>query len=455
MRDPATFEARLADAFDRYAASAPVDVDARTLAAAIARPRARGPIAARWAAAPRWVVVLGLVAAGALGAALLAGALLRSEPGLLGGGGRIVVIYPVGPSSLVTLDDDGADVREVALRGCPMVSGTAEATITRERFEGTSFTGFDGGVSAPISHSYAGGERWSPDNRTLAMLKFDEGEVTFARIENGDVENPVLTTVPLDLRAAGVDVDGRRSFNGDFSQDGRQLLVRTWPDASGTSLLLVVPVTVDPPRLLAEIGSTGDQLYGGATWSGDASAVAVLGVEGGVPGLAVIPTDTGVVRWLGRPAGVPADAALTVERWSPDGSRVGVWADGFLHLVDVGTAQWTRTRVPGPTDVAVALSPDGRLVGTIGGSTLTVTDTGTGDVRARQLGGFVTAWSPDRSAIAVVVPAGDKPTAEVRVLDPWTDAAPTVVAVIPRDQGPTPPAPDPNPCIQWLPEVQP
>ena len=36
MRDPMTFEARLADAFDRYVAPVDVDVDARALSSTIA-----------------------------------------------------------------------------------------------------------------------------------------------------------------------------------------------------------------------------------------------------------------------------------------------------------------------------------------------------------------------------------------------------------------------------------
>ena len=121
-RDPMTFESRLADAFDRYVAAAPVDVDALSLAAVVATgSRRAGPMFGR--PRPRTVrlaLVLGLLAVAAFGAALMAGALLRAQPGPLGGGGRLMV-FSNGTAHVLDVDGTVVVSRSVATRsgGCP------------------------------------------------------------------------------------------------------------------------------------------------------------------------------------------------------------------------------------------------------------------------------------------------------------------------------------------------
>ncbi len=231
-RDPMSFEARLADAFDRYVtAGAPVAVDARTIGAALAgitRPSPRATWVARTVRVRgvRLGLVLGLLALAAT-AALVAGSMLLRQAQPLGGGGRILVTYPSGPGWLFEIGGEGVHERKVALRGCPRVVGNADAVATNTRFVGIRYQGFEGPVSNPISTNYTGGERWSPDSRTLALLNFGDGSVTFVSLAAGDVEHPVQVRVPLDLRGIPLSSDGIVYFDGSFSPDGRWFLVVT------------------------------------------------------------------------------------------------------------------------------------------------------------------------------------------------------------------------------------
>lgn len=84
MRDPVTFESRLADAIGRYADLAPVDVEPASMTLAVATES--GPrLTVRWGApfGRSWVAILvliGLLAAAVVGAALVGAELLRSAP---------------------------------------------------------------------------------------------------------------------------------------------------------------------------------------------------------------------------------------------------------------------------------------------------------------------------------------------------------------------------------------
>ena len=93
MRDPMTFEARLADAFGRYADAAPVAVDARAYSrAVVADVAARSPRGSilpwrTWSVSFRAALLLALLALTVIGATLIAGSLLREPrtPMSLGG----------------------------------------------------------------------------------------------------------------------------------------------------------------------------------------------------------------------------------------------------------------------------------------------------------------------------------------------------------------------------------
>lgn len=458
MRDPRSFDTRLEEAFDRYvAAGAPTDVDARALVAGLASagaaPHTRTLALPSFAGWSRGMRLAALAAALALTVAvgLLAGALLRPAP-LVGGGGRIFVGYPVGPSSLVTVTGDDVAVRTIEVRGCPILSPNADATISTIRFVGIRWVGFDGGASLPIKTSYAGGERWSLDHRVLAMVNWTDRVVTFVRIVGGDVEHPVQVTVPVDVTGVPPDESGVQAFDGALSPDGLSFLLGTWPRSDGTSRLTLVDVATGATRPLASIDVDPNDGFGGI-WSTDGSRVAVIGRHDGVREIASISTTTGEVRWLGHPAPA-ADGTFFLALFQPGKGAVPVWSEGVMQLVDEETGTWTRTTVAGPMGLPeYAFSPDGRMLATVGGSTVTLHDLATGAISSRQLGGSIWAWSPDRTAIAVLVPAADERTAQVLLVDPWSDAPATPLTTVEGELAANAPVTDPTPCIQWVPAV--
>jgi hypothetical protein len=89
MPEPTAFEARLADAFERYVAPAPVAVDARALAHGISTTTRRRPtLVERWTSAldagapgpwPR-LLLIGLLLAAVVGATLVVASLLLQRP---------------------------------------------------------------------------------------------------------------------------------------------------------------------------------------------------------------------------------------------------------------------------------------------------------------------------------------------------------------------------------------
>ncbi len=165
-------------------------------------------------------------------------------------------------------------------------------------------------------------------------------------------------------------------------------------------------------------------------------------------------TTTGEMRWLNLPGDVAPDAEMTIEAWSPDGKHVAVWAGGHLALVDATTGEWTATPLAGPLfPMSVAMAVDGRHLAMVSGPTLTSLDVTTGAVERRVLASAVTSWSPDRSALAVLLAATASGSARVLVYDPWSDASPSVAATIPGNQAPVDAVGSDAPCIQWLPEV--
>ena len=140
MRDPSTFEARLADAFEQYTVGAPVAIDARELAAGLVRHpqarRGRFPLAAtRVSRAWRLALVAAILAIAAVAGLLAAGAWRTSPPVPQPlGDSQLFVWLPSGGSrgTAVLLADDGSVLasRDMDSRGCPtLVGGTASLAV--------------------------------------------------------------------------------------------------------------------------------------------------------------------------------------------------------------------------------------------------------------------------------------------------------------------------------------
>ncbi len=466
MREKTTFEHLLEDAFDRYAvAGAPLDADPHTLAVeAVSGGGRRRGLALRIPAAPRGLLLaasVGLLLLTLLAAALMAGALPVKPRAPLGGGGRILVTYPTGPSHLLTIDGDRAVAREVRVRGCPRTVGNADATATMQRFVGIRYEGFDGGVSEPISTKYAGGERWSADNRVLALVDWTHGTVTFVTIPGNDVEHPAQLTVAVDVRDLPVTTDGYPMFEGNFSPDGRSFLLVTYPDTGGgtpRNRLSVLDVGTGASRALTDVPAitpTPVDPIVGVAWAPGNSAIAFASTVDGMSQVGWVSTESGQLTWLGHPQGVPDAADLVVQAWSPDASRIAVWADGSLWFVDADGGTWQRTPLAGPNSpTTFAMTPDGRKAGVVNGSVLTVLDVPTGTMEVRRLGGSTVAWSPDRSALSVLEPSAGAGPTEVLVYDPWTASEPVRLFTVPEESS-FPVGGTGGPCLQWLSEVSP
>jgi hypothetical protein len=464
MRDPMTFEDRLTGAFAAYTAAAPLDVDPRALVAELA-----GGGRSRRLALPtfnfarfggvRLALVLGLLALASVVGLLFAGGFLRPDGGPLGGGGRILVTGPARPGTMLDIVDSGVRAREVPLSGCPQVIGNADAVATNARFVGILFTAFDGSSSSPIKTNYGGGERWSPDNRVLALLDATHGAVTFVTLANGDVLHPVKRTVPLGLDIEP-DTDGNRLFEGTFSRDGRHLLVESAapqgdPPARQLTLL---DVEGGAPRRLAVLPTEDPRagVFLRPMWSADGSAVALVTTHDGVPQLATISTSNGEIQWLGRPDDVAPEAELVVADVAPDGSRVAVLAGGLLEIVETTERIWHRTPLAWPLEpTASGFAPDGRQLALVNGKTLTTLDIATNTVRRRSLPSALVAWSPDRTVLAVLDPGTAAGQAAVSAWDPWSDAPPSMIASVRTDQAGANPiaAQTRGRCLLWLPEV--
>ena len=168
MHDPMTFEARLAEAFDRYGVAAPTAVDSRALAATLlgARPSRLAWHVIPWPRATglRLALVLGLLALASAAALLVAGGLLRPDPAPLGGG-RILVWLQSGPGGGMAhlLGVDGIETASRSFESrsgdCPVLLAGADRVATRG-YGNIRFVPFSAGAASQVSVGYTGGERW-------------------------------------------------------------------------------------------------------------------------------------------------------------------------------------------------------------------------------------------------------------------------------------------------------
>jgi Tol biopolymer transport system component len=247
-------------------------------------------------------------------------------------------------------------------------------------------------------------------------------------------------------------------FDGSFSPDGRRFLLQTdmvSDDPIAGRRLAIIDVADGDPRPLATLPAESPAgLPWNPVWSPDGARIAALAMHGGVRQLATMSTTTGELRWLDLPGDVAPDAEMSIEAWSPDGTHVAVWAGGHLALVDATTGEWTATSLAGPlSPMSVAMAHDGRHLAMVSGPMLTSLDVTTGAVGRREVASAITAWSPDRTALAVLEATNASGSARVLAYDPWSDAPPSVVATIPGSQSRVDAVGSEAPCIQWLPEV--
>jgi hypothetical protein len=473
MRDPLTFEARLSDAFESYAAGAPTVIDAGALAAGLARrPQARRRPwpAIPWSTSRVWrlgIVAALLTLAGVAGL-LAAGAWLDREPIPPASGGRILIWTPTSVNhGIATLLDRGGTVlasRELDSRGCPSLVGGTDlmavpgfGTLSLEAVDGRPI---DAKIGA-LSTNYAGFERWSPDRRSIALVDM-AGPITVARLDPS-APDAGTTRYGLDGRISGV---LEASFSGDGSRlamarpgDPGQLDVHVLEDGGDT--------------FVRSIDYAGDEAINLAM-SPDGGRVAVTVWAEGRPGrLTIIDVVDGTMTVPASPEPRSLDPVMPVS-WSADGNALAVrfgarvslyeagpgslsdevhdrWAvTSFFPVGDVVEARWTSRllrfalidRVGDargvPSSQLIAHAPD------------------VGTDKQVQLPGTDGAFSPDGTEVATVGGVDDAPyepggPATIWAFDVWGDREPQVIATLPAPDIPTGPATAPVTCIDWLP----
>ena len=461
MHDPMTFEARLAEAFDRYGVAAPTAVDSRALAATLVGAR---PSRLAWPVIPwpratglRLALVLGLLALASAAALLVAGSLPRPDPAPLGGG-RILVWLPSGPGG-GTAHLLGVDGIETASRGfesrgggCPVLLAGADGVAT-PGYGNIRFSPFSAGAASQVSVRYAGGERWSPDHRVLALMNSDDDSVSLVTFPDGDPANESTTRYPL-----GFSLD---SADGAFSADGRRFMVASAADAGAIRVTLVEEGATQP-RDLAMIPSQ-DAGHDWISWAPDGSRVVIVTKDEGGSRLTMITVADGTMRQLGRPGTLGSGKGLVPLAWSPDGRYLLVQAEaGDAAILDIVRGGFRSIGTQLPSDPAVVRwSPDGSSLAVITGTTLTVYPLDGAPDRTIQLPGQAVGWAPAGTMLAVLADgsglapthAGDAVT--VWIYHPWDTTPAQVIATIAWEAGQAATDSRPQSCIQWLPEVTP
>jgi Tol biopolymer transport system component len=337
MSDRADFEARLTAAYRVYTDRAPVDVDAVSMTAAVARGRTAG----RWPFQARawWLFAGTVLALLVLGAALLAGAQLLRPKTTIGGGGLLVV------GQLDVPDAHFAQATGVHVF-------TLDAT-TGERVEIQTW---------PISQDVPGRwATWSPD-RTHALLFGVAG--TVPRI----VDLPGQTSTPLRLSSDMSMPNGDDQFAWSPASD--RVAVPLTDSASGIQHLGIFDLAGQGVASLSLPDGSG---LGLPAWSPDGSSILLVGClpcdTGPKPDpavtpipvpvpfdhLVIVPIDGSATRVLLEPTFI-AGAAI----WSPDGSTIAYpTQDGIATIAPADGRSTILTR---GHDLDLRWSPDGHRI---------------------------------------------------------------------------------------------
>ena len=458
MHDPMTFEARLAEAFDRYGVAAPTAVDSRALAATLlgARPSRLAWPVIPWPRATglRLALVLGLLALASAAALLVAGGLLRPDPAPLGGG-RILVWLQSGPGGGMAhlLGVDGIETASRSFEsrsgGCPVLLAGADGVATRG-YGNIRFVPFSAGAASQVSVGYTGGERWSPDHRVLALMNSDDDSVSIVTFPDGDTTYESTIRYPL-----GFSLD---SADGAFSADGRRFVVTSVADAA-TSRVSLIEEGATQPRDLAMIPARGSWV----SWAPDGSRFVIVTKDEGGSQLTMITVADGTTRQLGRPGTLRSGEGLVPLTWSNDGRYLLVRAEaGDAAILDIMGGGFRSVGTQLPSDpAAVRWSPDGSSLAIITGTTLTVHPLDGAPDRTVHLPGQAVGWAPAGAGLAVLAdgsglaPTRVRGSATVWIYHPWDATPAQVLATIPWEASQAATHPGPQSCIQWLPEVTP
>jgi Tol biopolymer transport system component len=359
MSDQTPFEARLTDAYARYVAAAPVEVDSRMVAATAATGSAGRPLGWSNVITPgRRVGVLiavGVVALLLAAAAILVGSRLIERPPTGG-----LLAYAIN-DDIYLADQDGAHPRKVA-DGLPWTSdaggglsyllgdgGPAWAP------DGRHFLFFDmqgaaqqltghiadasGRVVASIPKIWVDAT-WSPDSTRIEAWTGGSAWIGTTQISIYGIDGALRDSLPLPTGYVRA-----REYPGVWAPDGRSVFVRLGQGA-GPIGYWQLPLDGSAPRRLAQddliVRSSGD-----VTFSPDGSRIAA-----NVAGTLFVANADGT-----DPRAI-VSAGASGPIWSPTGTRVAyvVWsAAGVtedIRVVDIASgtdrAVVTGLQVNGP-----------------------------------------------------------------------------------------------------------
>ena len=385
-----TFEERLARQLSTYAESGvrPFDPHAVVRATISTKPRwGRLPRPVLWhgstARSLRLVLTVSLMLALLLLAMFASGALL---PGGTPPSGSGLFVWANGVATFIGQDGELATRSATSPRGdaCPVLVGRS-GVVAQGGFGQIRLTDLVGGLEAsPIDTDYAGGERWSPDHRRIALMRFD-GTVTVVSLIDPESQQGTTFETPGVIDVA-------------WAADGRHLAVARQAEGSASlavDLLEVSAGTVDKVRTFTREGVVpewGLQLY----LAPDGSRI-LIGQHDPSPSLLLGDAATGDVVALDDLE--PSDYFGAA--WSPDGTRLAVTEGNGLTIIDGDGV--TRERIE-PVENAVeslSWSPDGSHLAIIAGDSLGTVDSSGTERAELTLQRASYQWAPDGSGLYV------------------------------------------------------
>ena len=354
MRDDAIFEARLADAFGRYADAAPAMDDDVVAREAIWGGRASRRIA--WLPSLRvayLLVVLGLLLA-AIAIAMASGTLRNDPLRSIGREGGIVFTVQGNDHTWATthlMKPDGTSDHAIGADRCPVYSrdGSTLSVLTYDTSAYLAVIGSDGVPTRKVlleetlttSVSYA----LSPDGSRVAWFKPDDG-LWVAPIDGG----PGRRILPA--ATAGVSFD-----SPVWSPDGTSLVFGTYvaDPATGVRRRAAISIVGTGGHDLRQLTSRPGLLGDGVSWSPDGRLLAYLGRPDDAPATStandvfVIGADGTGDRNVTGSVGIESQP-----EWAPDGAAIA-----FLTSPEDKVHRLTTVRMNGTTPAALpVLGPE-------------------------------------------------------------------------------------------------
>ena len=441
MRDPSTFETRLAEAFDLYASGAPIQVDSAALAVGLANRQPRRRLfGLDWSSPSMRLVLVAALLGATLAAALLGAGMKPNERPLDATSERLMVWLPTGDGGAMYLFDSSGELRWSGRRqsgGCPMLLPGSRIAVPGIRIH---IETDDGRPVEDIDTGYEGYERWAPDRRAIVLVDtsgpisvMQFGQATVRYGEDGGLAGAV--DVAVSNGGTRVVVAVRTATGVDLHLlDGRDTVIyRLEPfDAQ----------VVNPQLMMAPDGSRVALVYANTTGRLPEPHVVIVSLPDGAAVAA-------------RPEVVPSLGYDPVS-WSPDGSTLALLYGGSVQLYDAATGVWRDSGWNGSsvTNASRWRNEPGAGLGIamFDGSRLDVFREGVATGRRVPIAGAGSAFSPDGTQFAFLEGAGldevrSGRLTRISAVDVWGDGPDRLIATLPEDAPPF----IGEPCLDWQP----